>query len=210
LYQQKLLSNTVNTQEEERKRIAQDLHDGIGQQMSGLRMGFEALVEKTEMQSHPLSQKIETIIKDVSQEIRTLSHQMMPKALSELGITSAIQDMLDTTLENSKIEYTFEHSVDQLSIPPPLSVGIYRITQELLNNTIKHAEATKIDVTLYQLNKQIIMVFEDNGMGFSKSKSNGQGLIGIESRLQTIGGSIQFEIENGTIATVRINLTAHE
>ena len=211
-YQKQLLETTVETQEQERKRIARDLHDGIGQQMSGLKMGFQQLVENIE-QAVPeqvgLMTKLNSIIHDASTDVRDLSHQMMPKALQEFGLIPGLEDMLDKSLASAGLKYEFEHFgiTDRLS--ENIEIGLYRISQELINNILKHADASEVDIQLMKQSNQLLLIVEDNGKGFdlNTTSQQGHGMMNIQSRLQAIGGVINFECPDsgGTIATVRIS-----
>ncbi|MEQ8907841.1 MAG: tetratricopeptide repeat protein [Vicingaceae bacterium] len=199
-----------SAQEEERKRISKDLHDGVGQQLSGLKMAFQKLssdLKTSNPEKETELEKLTTILHESADEVRSISHQMMPKALTELGIIEAIDDMLEKSLGSSSISYEFEHFGIDNRLDEKIEVSLYRITQELINNIIKHSEAKKVAVQLFKNKGKVILIVEDNGKGIQKSQvSDGHGLLNIKSRLNSIHGEVNYEPspQSGTTATVRI------
>ncbi|KAA3650689.1 MAG: tetratricopeptide repeat protein [Bacteroidetes bacterium] len=201
-----------NAQEEERKRISKDLHDGVGQQLSGLKMAFQKL--GTEIQSLIPDKSVEVenlskILSESADEVRSISHQMMPKALTELGLIEAIEDMLNKSLGISKIDYQFEHFSLHERLSEKIEISLYRVAQELINNIIKHAKASHVSVQLFKNAGKIILVIEDNGLGIKAGENNGHGLLNIKSRVNTLNGEINLEPSpnSGTLATIRIPLS---
>jgi signal transduction histidine kinase len=201
-----------NAQEEERKRISKDLHDGVGQQLSGLKMAFQklglelknALPEK-EVEVEKLSQ----ILSESADEVRSISHQMMPKALTQLGLIEAVDDMLSKSLGISKISYQFEHFGVTERFDERIEISLYRVIQELVNNIIKHSKADTVSVQLFKNSGKVILIVEDNGTGIESDKGDGHGLLNIKSRVNTLHGEINLEPspKSGTLATIRIPLT---
>ncbi len=205
------LKAMINAQEEERKRISKDLHDGIGQQLSGLKMAWQNLSTDIGSKAPDKYAKLINITKildDTASEVRSISHQMMPKALGEMGLAPAIQDMLTKSLEPTDIQYEFEHfNLDQ-RFNESIEIGLYRITQELINNIIKHANAKFVSVQLFKNKNNLILMVEDNGIGFDSEKGEGHGLMNIKSRLNTINGEVNYESSpgSGIIATIKVPL----
>jgi len=205
------LKAVFDATESERKRIAKDLHDGIGQQLSGLRLGWEGLEQNIRPLLPEQSAKLHalnTVLDEACIEVRSISHRMMPKALQEKGILAAIDDLLRKSIGITSINYRVEHfRIDNERFDERIELGLYRICQELIGNILKHSKATDIIVQLYKNTNQIIMIVEDNGVGFDPAiKKDGTGLKNIESRLQTIGGAVTWERgpERGTVASVKV------
>ena len=200
----------INAQEEERKRISKDLHDGVGQQLSALKMAWGQLVEDVKGKVPEVSDrltKLTTVLNNSADEVRGISHQMMPRSLQELGLVPAIDDMLQKAFEFSTITYTFEQFKAQERFEENVEIGLYRICQELINNVIKHAEASKVVVQLIRNNRYLVLIVEDNGKGLDLSANQrGHGLMNIQSRLTTVNGSVNFEPSptSGTAATIRV------
>ena len=209
--QEKGLEAVFNAQEEERKRISKELHDGIGQQLSGLKMAFQKLsggIKEKLPEKKEEVEKLTEIVSESADEVRSISHQMMPRALIEFGLIEAIEDMLSKSLGVSKIEYEFEyHGIDE-RLDERKEVSLYRITQELINNIIKHSNANQVNIHLFKNNRKIILIVEDNGKGISIDNTKGHGLMNIKSRVNTLDGEVNLEPSpnSGTLATIRIPL----
>ncbi len=203
---QENINAVIHAQEEERKRIAKDLHDGIVQRLGGLKLGLQNLFH-----SYPSDEanKLLGVLDESAEELRQLSHQMMPKALSDFGLVPALKDMLENSLGHSKMKYQFEHFRMEERIDQRKETALYRIAQELVNNVIKHSEATLVNIQLIKNKNHIILIVEDNGKGISKDKQEkGIGLMNIHSRLDTVKGNVNFEPSpnSGTIVTIKIPL----
>lgn len=162
LHQQEVIRATINGQEEERKRVAQELHDGIGQQFTAIRLALESGKVNTDETQN----KVTGLVSQTAEEVRRLSHQMMPKTLQELGVGVAIKDLVNSIASEHgpKVEFISRKMDGRLE--EAQEINIYRICQELLNNAIKHSEAETIDVMLYKAEKHILLVVSDNGKGF--------------------------------------------
>ena len=202
--QQKGLAAVIQAQEEERKRIAKDLHDGIVQQLGGIKLGLQKVFTDNETQE---TDKLVQILDDSTKELRELSHKMMPRALSELGLVPALEDMLENSLGMSDIEYQFENFGISSRFNETIEIAIYRIAQELINNVIKHSKADKVNVQLFKTGNDILLIVEDNGRGINNLlNKKGIGLMNISSRLDTINGKVNFQPspESGTLATIKI------
>ncbi len=209
-YRKKLLEASVEAEEKERKRMARELHDGVAQQLTGLKMAWQVL--SREFKSDPQKkQKLDDISRTLDQtadEVRNLSHQMMPRVLSESGLIPALEDMLAKSLKYSNIDYEFEHFGIENRFHENIELSLYRICQELINNIIKHSGATKVAVQLLKSKGHLVMIIEDNGKGFTGSgtENEGIGLMNIASRIDTVNGEVNYEPSpgSGTIARVRI------
>lgn len=203
---------SVEAQEEERKRISKDLHDGVGQQLSALKMQMQMLANKEEIRTGEIGAQVDQLVQLTSksaEEVREISHQMMPRALRELGLKDALEDMLNHSLANSELNYEFEHYNVEGRYPENIEIGLFRICQELVNNVIKHASAENVSIQLIKNGSFLVLIVEDDGRGFSaENKGRGRGLLNIASRVRTVQGTVNFEPSNnsGTTATIRIKL----
>jgi signal transduction histidine kinase len=201
-----------DAQEEERKRIAKDLHDGLGQQISAIKLFFQGLTRGITDLNPELKtgiNKINNMITDAGTDVRTISHQMMPRALTELGLAEALEDMIDKSFSNSGILCKFEQYKMEERLPQHIEIGLYRIAQELLNNIIKHSGAVKVEVQLMRIESHCILIVQDDGRGISSNQnSEGIGMMNISNRLRTINGELNVESgsDHGTTATIRIVL----
>lgn len=212
---QKGLEAVFGATEKERQRIAKDLHDGIGQQMSGLKLAWENLsisIEATEPDKAEKLKQLGLILNETAEEVREISHQMMPRVLGEFGLIPAITEMLDKALKLSKVKFEFEHFNIEDRFTTKVELSIFRIAQELINNVIKHSGATFVSIQLFKNKEQLILIVEDNGSGFNSAENDGHGLLNIKSRLNTISGYVNYEAssQKGTMATIRIDLSKNK
>ena len=195
--------------ENERQRISKDLHDGVGQHLSSVKMQLESLTIRDER----INVKKQHIIKNLgeaAQEIRQISHKMMPRSLEEVGLVPSLEDLFSKTFTQTSIKCSFEYNNVEQRYPKDVEISLYRIVQELLNNIIKHSHANNVAVQLYTINKKLIMTVEDDGIGFDvKVKSSGHGLLNIKSRIETLNGNFECEsVENTqTVITLSVPLT---
>lgn len=194
------LAAIIDATEKERQRIAKDLHDGIGQQLGSIRMA---------MQSDGVDDKLQEQLQHAASEVRAISHQMMPKALRELGLVPALADMFAKTFSGDQTKHSFEHLGLDDRLDPKLEVSVYRIAQELAQNTLKHSKAENAEIQLMQRKGVLTLLVEDDGNGFEVTEqSEGIGVHNIKSRLDVLGGTIHYQssLGDGTAATVRIPL----
>lgn len=205
------LKAVLHAQEAERRRIARELHDSVGQTLSGVKMAWQGLLAdlKGTLGRSDQEKLIQTtnMLDEASSEVRTISHQMMPRALQETGLVPALQDLLDSALGLSSMEFSLEHHNADQRYPEEVEIGLYRVCQELLNNIIKHSEATEVSVQLIKAKNNLVLIVEDNGKGFNSSDDQeGIGLLNIQSRMETVHGEVNFGPSpgSGTVATIRV------
>lgn len=198
-------------QEVERSRLAKDLHDGLGGILSGAKFTFDAM--KDNMIMTPENQKafargmdlLETSIK----ELRRVSHNMMPESLIKTGLLEAVRDLCTDLQQSNTIIYQ-EYGLDNVNFNNTVSITVYRIIQELLNNAIKHAHASEIIVQLSFHDNLLQLTVEDNGKGFTKEQiasSKGMGWSNIRSRVDYLKGSIDVNSLPGKGTSVTITLS---
>lgn len=206
----------IEGQEEERKRLARELHDGIGQMLTGLKLDSEQLkslpfVNEKQRKSFEEHQKL---IDETIEATRTVSFNLMPSVLTDFGLSSAIRLLLERTAKGADFKASFNDLTDNITIANKIENNLYRITQETLNNIMKHAKAKKVSITLSnEKNKYISLVVIDDGKGFDikknkKSRFGGNGLGNLQTRVRLLNGTIKIESEvgKGTSIFVRIPL----
>ncbi|MEM6641702.1 MAG: sensor histidine kinase [Bacteroidota bacterium] len=201
--------NVINATEEERKRISKDLHDGIGQQLSAIKLALGNFSKKVSGDSKAEIEKMTESFSKSADEVRSISHQMMPLALMENGLVHAIEDLLQSSFQFSEIKHQFEHRLKNERFDEKIEISLYRITQELINNIIKHAGATEVSVQLIEVKNKLTLFVEDNGVGLGQNvKRSGMGLLNIQSRLEIVQGKVNYEqaAGSGTSAVVSIPL----
>ncbi|MFY0605705.1 MAG: sensor histidine kinase [Cyclobacteriaceae bacterium] len=201
--------SVITATEEERQRISKDLHDGIGQQLSALKMALANVSSK--ISDEDQREDLELITEQFSKsadEVRQISHQMMPRTLLENGLVEAMDDLLKSSFQFSKISYSFEHHKVSERFSQRIEISLYRVLQELVNNIIKHSEATEVSVQLIRNKNKLVLFVEDNGKGIKEEAGKGHGLLNIKSRLDMVKGSVNYEpsMSSGTSATISIPL----
>jgi len=191
------LQSMLVAQEEERQRIARDLHDSIGALLSAAKLHISNIeTEVKKLNELNFLKSTEDAIDRASVEVRRVAHDMMPGVLMKLGLVEGVEDFFDRIRKGSKlhISFTYDH-IGRMNSKH--EVMLYRIVQELVNNTIKHAEATEIKLMIHTGSGSLILDYRDNGKGFDVALLNDQnsfGLSGIKSRVNFLEG--QFELES--------------
>ncbi len=208
--QKERLQSILAGEEKERTRIAKDLHDGIVQDLTAIKMHLKAsLKDEGSLSKEALANSVNAIDK-ASQEVRNIAYQMMPNTLRELGFVPAIEDLLKRILTPNNIQYDFEQIGVTDRISPEIEVSLFRITQELINNVIKHSGASFVSLMISQKPESITLIFEDNGTGFDIAQiQKGIGIESLRSRVDLLHGRINYENQsgNGTMAIINIPLT---
>lgn len=205
-YKNELIHAVLDAKELEQRRIAIELHDDIGSSLTALKLSFASL---------PINEEERKLLNEGVQitigKVRSLSNRLLPSILEELGLIPAIKSLINTL---SLQIPTMQFSVVAVNDPKnesqtrEISLGLYRILQELINNILKYADATEIQIVVEQNNQGTQIVITDNGKGFvptkeDKLKSQSLGLKNIESRSQQIQAKIDYELLNpGTKVTI--------
>ncbi|MEP5255063.1 MAG: tetratricopeptide repeat protein [Winogradskyella arenosi] len=194
-------------QDEERSRLAREIHDGIGSDLASIKIAFEHYTENHK--DDPQTKRIAKAISNACLDVRSLSHQLHPLPFSKMGFTSFLSDFLNQVGKKSDIKIqTFffpEEEIDQLS--DEILADAYRIVQELINNTLKHAEASHVDVQLTRHKDHLNIVINDDGKGFQNHKKNqGIGLRNIKERLQKVKGTLDIDSRPGHGTSITIDI----
>jgi signal transduction histidine kinase len=211
---QALFERLISAQEEERRRIARDIHDQLGQSMTALRMQLEALHLRSERHvelSADVS-RVDRLAQELDENIDFLTWQLRPAALDRLGLSPAVADLVRGWSERFQIAADYHaYSPSAAPLTPETSVNIYRIVQEALHNVHKHARASHVSVMLSVRDSHLSVVIEDDGRGFdpgiARAPHDGSlGLVGMRERAILIGGEFTIESSpgNGTAIFVRV------
>jgi len=207
------LKAVIDAQEKERERIGRDLHDGLCQTLGGLKLQQMTLTQNIEVtpKLKTMFEESYTLMEDAYDDARNLSHQLTPSALMETGLGTALDELVRRTFLNTSIVGTFQNQINETQhISTKIATAIYRITQELLSNIIKHSKATNADIEVYVRNAKIFLIVEDNGIGLTKNDNNniGIGMKNIKSRLSVLNGemSLNYNETQKTTFIIRIPL----
>lgn len=193
-----LFDAILETEEKERTRIARELHDGIVQELAALKLGLDPSSE---------DKKTTENLDRITNEVRNLSYQMMPPALKEAGLIETLKETLERSLKPHQIEFDFVYMDENLRFDDTIEMNLFRISQELINNTLKHAKANHVSVSLLIKNGVLIFLYEDDGVGFDGDQiKKGLGLNNIQNRLKLIGATLELDSDYGTAYFIRIPL----
>ncbi len=212
--QQDLATKAVmEAEEQERQRIARDLHDGVGQMMSAAKMNLSAFESSANNIEAEQKQSLETIISLVDEscrEVRSVSHNMMPNALLKNSLAAAVRDFIDKLDKKSLQVHLYTEGLDQ-RIDANVETVFYRVIQECVNNVIKHSGADTLDISIIKDTDGISATIEDNGKGFdtaNKSNFEGIGLKNIITRVQFLKGTVDFDATpgKGTLVAIHVPL----
>ncbi len=209
----------VEGQEAERRRVAQELHDGLSQSLTAIRLhlnAFESDVAHSAKKNQEAFEKLKHILQTTTQEVKDISRDLMPSVLRDYGLVKALQFLCQTVDDTNQVKLHFQTYGLTQEPDESRKVGLYRIAQELINNTLKHAQAQKIDLQLIEHPDSIVLSVEDNGRGFtpseSKEHSHGFGLKNIETRVKLLSGTFTIDSspKQGTLVTVEIPKPTNE
>lgn len=198
----------IESQEKERRRIASDLHDGLGQQLMIIKSRAE-MAQMFQNNADELKSQLQSII-DSSKisitDIRNISHALRPVHLENFGLTNAIINLCDRLKTTNDISWTYEIDDIDEAIPKEQDINIYRVIQEAVSNIQKHSKAKEASVLVYLEHNGVRVTITDNGNGSYKAQSSygGLGIIGMTERINTIGGTIQITSEPKSGTEIKI------
>ncbi|MGK7378667.1 sensor histidine kinase [Planococcus sp. 1R117A] len=205
----------IEAQEEERKRLSREIHDGPAQMMANVLLRSD-LIERTyrEKGPEPAFKEISSLkemVRDALTEVRRIIYDLRPMALDDLGLVPTLKKYLETTEDYNKGTILHFHtSGKEVRLPGNYETAIFRLVQEAVSNAIRHGKATVIDVKVEWLKDHVTLVVKDNGSGFDQSivKSQSFGLIGMKERIDLIDGDfyINSSLGNGTVLMFQIPL----
>ncbi|MDN7244449.1 sensor histidine kinase [Planococcus shenhongbingii] len=205
----------IEAQEEERKRLSREIHDGPAQMMANVLLRSD-LIERTyrEKGPEPAFKEISSLkemVRDALTEVRRIIYDLRPMALDDLGLVPTLKKYLETTEDYNKgTRLHFHTSGKEVRLPGNYETAIFRLVQEAVSNAIRHGKATVIDVKVEWLKDHVTLVVKDNGSGFDQSivKSQSFGLIGMKERIDLIDGDfyINSSLGNGTVLMFQIPL----
>lgn len=205
-----VLKAWMNGEERERNRISQELHDGVAAMIGAARMHLQALPHLSQEKQDVQLQKVSGILENTHVDVRRIAHNLLPVTLQKEGLVKAVQqfaaDINDTGIIQIKVEnqFSYIHIVNQQT-----QLMLFRIVQELINNTVKHSSATMATIRFAGTEQEMQIEVTDNGKGFSSdTDKENQGLFSIRQRLQALGGAFNINSKEGegTVALLRVTL----
>lgn len=203
------MQSMIAGQEMERERIAQDLHDSLGGLLSTIKLQFDSVQSKNkEIKSLKEYQNANKLLDSAVEEVRSISRNLQPGALAELGLAPALKDLIN----NFDGDHYPDIDLQVYDVPEKIdtivSLSIFRVIQELLYNSIKHAQASEILIQINCEDEELVIQFEDDGVGFDMDnlKRRGMGLENIQSRIDFLKGTISIESKKGDGLSVMIHV----
>jgi PAS domain S-box-containing protein len=208
----------VQAQEDERRRIAREIHDGLGQMLTAIKFNLEILEDTitTGQEERERIDDMKGLLDSVMKEAREISYNLMPSVLEDFGLAPALQLLSEQFANRSNIKVQFQAHGLSSRLDPQLEVALYRIVQETLNNVAKHAEASEVNLQIIRHSQGVKLVVEDNGKGIVTQPSlvhstgkGGMGLVGMRERAASFGGEVIIDSSphSGTLISVEIPLT---
>ncbi|MEO7214628.1 histidine kinase [Mucilaginibacter sp.] len=211
-HQKELLGAVIQSQETERKRIGQDLHDDVGTTLSGLRLLIEMFkpVDDKDQQYLNFVKSGKLTIDKIVKDVRHISHNLSPATLGYYGLAAAINEHSDIINQSGKLTVNVVNDADAIleNLPLANATALYRVLEELMNNTIKHSGASKADIQFNSTPGKLLIAYKDNGKGLSGSTSQlkkGMGMQNIESRLLNINATYDVTTKPGEGFHIHIN-----
>lgn len=218
IHQQDIASKgIIEAEERERKRIAGDLHDGLGQIFSAVKMNMNIIGKNVQFNDRETAlsfDKTMSLVDESCKEVRAISHQMMPNTLLKYGLSAAVRDFINN-IDARLLKVNLEVSGLNERLDSNTETVLYRVLQETVNNVIKHAGATKLDIQLSKEEDGITATIEDNGKGFDSAlalQKDGIGLTNIRKRVEFLKGNVEFDSTpgRGTVVSVWVPIIFSE
>jgi signal transduction histidine kinase len=207
-----LTERLINAQEEERKRIARELHDDLGQQIAGLSIWVSHLKGQIPAQQYEAREQAEQLqrrLPQLASRLRNLSHQLHPTILEHVGLPTALRSYCAEFSSLNAMTVTFQATGTFEGVPPPVALCIYRLVQEALHNVAKHAATKDAEVCLVRSSGAVYLRISDQGVGFQLSQaraSGGLGLASMRERVRLVNGLFVLESAPNCGTTLRVEI----
>jgi two-component system, NarL family, sensor histidine kinase DevS len=198
------LERVLSAQEDERRRLARELHDETGQALTSILLGLRGLEEAKDPEAlHAAVAEVRDLVRSTLQDVRRLAVELRPKALDDFGLVPAVERLTESYAEQTGIDVEFVHNVPDTRLPPEVETALYRIVQESLTNVVKHARAGQVSIVLTGKDSSVSILIEDDGVGFdpSRVRGDGLGLVGMRERIGLLGGRVTVESRPGAGTT---------
>lgn len=211
--ERKVLNAVINTEENEKKRFAKDLHDGLGPILSTVKMSLSTLDDRiSDPSGIAILNNTNHLVNEAISTIKDISNNMSPHVLSNFGIVSAINTFISKINLTGTVDIDFKSNMENKRLENDKEVVLYRAVCELINNAVRHSGASRIEIELNKHEKFVTLQFNDNGRGFDMSMlrsedSKGMGLSNIETRVKTVGGVFILESTPGKGTSALIKIT---
>lgn len=209
-YQQAVVYHTLDAVEDERKRVARDLHDEVGAALSAMRLlvGQLGSTLPPDARTDELSTRVKYVIDQTMDSVRRISNDLLPQGLDELGLAYALEGLCENAMSLTEADIRLTVNTNP-NMPVRTRLIVYRLVQELLNNAVKHAEATDITLVVVQQSDSLTLHYTDDGKGFDFTEAyqkKSLGLKNIETRARMLNGAATFETRPGLGLRVAVEI----
>ncbi|QOD60121.1 sensor histidine kinase [Polaribacter haliotis] len=210
-YQKEIIQSIIVTQEKERKRIAQDLHDDISSKLNVINLNANLLKdgELTAEEFITVNDGILTATDKTLESARRIAHNLLPPILDKFGFKEAVEELVDTFNNSRKIDINYNLKYPKKHLNSSQELHLFRIIQELINNSIRHGNATKSTLVIEEKNKSLFLNYSDNGIGFNLKElefKKGLGMKNIESRVSILNGIFTIETDINSGFAIKITI----
>jgi signal transduction histidine kinase len=203
-------------QEAERRRIARDLHDGLGQYFTVLKLELDALERRSDLPADAVAalRRIGKLSETAQRDVEQISWEIRPQQIGPRGFAAAVRDLLEAWGVRTQLTFDSHIALGDHPLPPAVEAALFRILQEAIRNVVKHAGASRAGVVLWANDREVSLTIEDDGTGFENplgraveaDGQDGQGLIGVRERLDLVGGKLELETSPGRGTTLLIHV----
>lgn len=204
-HQKQIMHATINSQEKERDRIAQELHDDISSKLGVVSLNTFLLDSEdlSETEAKEIRSNIVNLLSKTIDSARRIAHNLLPPTLSKFGLNAALEELFSEIISTKKVEISYNNNLYFGNLEEEKNLHIFRVIQELSNNSLKHGNATKLEITFNGVGNKNVCIYKDNGKGFDINSPNahkGLGLKNIENRIELINGELKIlsTIDKGT------------
>lgn len=210
--QARVFSAIIHTEEKQKHKFAKELHDGLGPLLSSIKMAISAVIQKNDTnETKSILQNTEKLIDVSIKTVKEISNSLSPHVLINFGLLKAIKSFINRMPEIN-VEFHIQSNINEKRYSPTHEAVCYRVICELINNSLRHSEATDIYITINETNKSLHLNYSDNGIGTKLTDetiiNKGFGLTNIQSRIQSVNGKCNFhsEPDKGFIADIIIQI----
>ena len=209
---EQLIRSLIKGEDRERRRIARDLHDGLGQYLVAASMDIESVKDDINILPPKRIEQFKkglSLLKQSLAETRRIAHKLMPQVIDDYGLIKAVQNLVDGFRESSKIAFKFNHEVDKIDLSNQAEINLYRILQEAVQNAVKHAGCDEIKIGIFYDENTLICSVEDNGVGFDGTHNNGEyglGLQSIKTRANVLNGTVQINSSKRQGTSIKVEI----
>ena len=212
LTEKRTLNTIISTEEKERRRFSKDLHDGLGPLLSSVKMSVSALSKMNiDNSQKEIIENADYVIEEAIKSLKEISNNLSPHILNNFGVARAVNNFINKLTLPPYLKIRFDSNIRGTRYSNNIEAILYRVICELVNNAIKHADPSQIDISLNQTGSEISLVVEDNGKGFDtaileEGNKQGMGLSNISSRISSLKGTMNIESISGKGTKVSINI----